>query len=165
MKIILLARHAKSSWKYPELEDYDRSLNKRGKRDAPFMGKILEQKYIMPDLIVSSHALRAKLTAEAYAESLGFPIENIILDEELYMAELSGITRLIFSLENSVETVLLVGHNPGLTTFANFIVGSKIDNIPTCGILGVVFSFNDWKSVSKGSGEVRFYEYPKKYFK
>ena len=165
MKSIFIARHAKSSWKHFELEDHERPLNKRGKRDAPFMGAILAQKKIMPDLILSSHAQRAKLTAEAFAESLGFPVENILWSEELYLAPASDLVKFVQKTDNSVESILLVGHNPGLTSFANYLVHTKLDNIPTCGILGVNFSFDEWSQIAESSGEVIFYEYPKKYFK
>ena len=165
MKSIFLARHAKSSWKESDLEDYERPLNKRGKRDAPFMGALLAQKNILPDLIVSSRAQRAKITAEIYAESLGFPIENILWSEELYLEPLSEIAGFVKDLDDSIESVLLVAHNPGLTSFANFLVHSRIDNIPTCGVLGINFPINEWSSLAEGSGELIFYEYPKKYFR
>ena len=86
MKKLYLARHAKSSWKNPDLDDYDRPLNKRGIRDAPFIGKKLKEKNILPDLIISSPAIRAITTAKELAAQMGYPEENIILDENIYEA-------------------------------------------------------------------------------
>ena len=100
-----------------------------------------------------------------FAESLGFPVENILWSEELYLAPASDLVKFVQKTDNSVESILLVGHNPGLTSFANYLVHTKLDNIPTCGILGVNFSSDEWSQIAESSGEVIFYEYPKKYFK
>ncbi len=83
MKSVLLHRHAKSSWKHPDLNDQDRPLNKRGKRDAPIMGRLLKRKDLVPDIIISSTAIRARSTAEAVAKASGYKGE-IILNKSLY---------------------------------------------------------------------------------
>ncbi|MDH3269487.1 MAG: histidine phosphatase family protein, partial [Ignavibacteria bacterium] len=84
MKTIYLVRHAKSSWKDQGLQDYDRPLNKRGKRDAPFMGEVLNDKKIRPDFIISSSAKRAKKTALEIAAKIGYPHNKILFNEEVY---------------------------------------------------------------------------------
>ena len=83
MKSVLILRHAKSSWKDPNLPDHDRTLNKRGKRDAPLMGRLLKKEHLVPDVIISSTAIRARSTAEVVAKASGYKGE-IIMDKSLY---------------------------------------------------------------------------------
>jgi phosphohistidine phosphatase len=78
MKSVLILRHAKSSWKHPELADHDRPLNRRGKRDAPLMGRLLKKEDLVPEIIISSTATRARSTAEAVAKSSGYKGEIIL---------------------------------------------------------------------------------------
>ena len=84
MKTLYLARHAKSSWKYPDLDDFERPLNKRGRRNAPFMGKILKNLKVTPDLITSSPANRAAMTARIMADIIKYPLEKIRYSENIY---------------------------------------------------------------------------------
>ena len=92
MKRLYLVRHAKSSWKDPDLDDFDRPLNKRGKRDAPLMGQKLRQADVRPDLIVSSPAKRAAKTAKIMAGQIEYPVKKIIWDESLYAAGIVTLT-------------------------------------------------------------------------
>ena len=93
MKTVILVRHAKSSWKDSSLKDYDRPLNKRGKRDAPFMGKKIREREILPDLILSSPAKRARKTAIRVAEEIGYPKEKIQYDDKMYHSVTTEPTR------------------------------------------------------------------------
>lgn len=162
MKTIYLARHAKSYWKDQSIPDFDRPLNSRGKRDAPFMGKILKEKMIKPDLIISSPAKRTKKTAIAIAEKIGYPEKDIIYNEELYEANSNTILKLIKKIDENFESVMIFGHNPGLTMLNNQISDFYIDNIPTCGI--VVLNIEDkWNSIGKNTCKHLFFEYPKLY--
>ena len=106
MKTLLLLRHAKSSWKDESLTDHDRPLNKRGKKTAPLMGHLLREKNLVPDLVVSSTAVRARSTAEAAAEACGYPGE-ITLTDELYLATAGEILR--YAQEWTAETLGRVG--------------------------------------------------------
>src|SRR6266496_5933668 len=85
MKSVLVLRHAKSSWKHPELADHDRPLNKRGKRDAPLIGRLLKKEDLVPESIISSTAIRARATAEAVAKASSYKGE-IVLNKSLYAA-------------------------------------------------------------------------------
>src|SRR5690348_12650091 len=85
MKSVLVLRHAKSSWKHPKLADHDRPLNKRGKRDAPRMGRLLKKEHLVPDIIISSTAIRARTTAKAVAKASGYQGE-ITFNRSLYAA-------------------------------------------------------------------------------
>ena len=163
MKRLYLIRHAKSSWKDPTLTDLDRPLNKRGKRDAPFMGKRLKTHNIQPDLIISSPAKRAQRTAKIIAEEIGFSKEKIIYDESVYEAGVSTLLRVIRYIQDSANDVVLFGHNPGLTMLAESLTHTLIENIPTCGIFCIDFPVDSWKDIVEGSGTVVFFDYPKKH--
>lgn len=164
MRQLILIRHAKSSWDNPKLDDFERPLNKRGKRDAPFMANLLLGKDIIPELIISSPALRTKLTTLEFAEKLKIKEENIIWDKNLYLASSDKILKIIHSLKDKVKCVILVGHNPGLTELQNFLCKEEIDNIPTCGIVGMLTDKN-WSMVNAKDFDLQFFEYPKKYLK
>lgn len=141
-RILLLVRHAKSSWKDESLADIDRPLNKRGQRDAPEMAARLKQRGLMPDLIVSSPAVRALATARIMAGELGYG-NDIVVDEELYPASPSGVLETVKAIDDSVRIVIIVSHNPTLTELANYFSSEEIGNVPTCGI--VMLSIADWK--------------------
>ena len=163
MKTLFLVRHAKSSWDNPSLSDFDRPLNKRGKHDAPFMGKLLKSKDIIPDFIVSSSAVRAVTTARHFAEAFEIPKNLIQLEENLYDAEIKDILTVIRGCDDQYNSLMLFGHNPGLTECANYLCQHPIDNIVTAGVYSIGFNVGTWKKVDHGNGTFRFYEYPKKY--
>ncbi len=163
MKKIILIRHAKSSWDDPNLTDFERPLNKRGKRDAPFMGKLLKKEKIMPDLIISSPAVRAITTAQIISEELDYPKKKIVIEDCIYESGIKEIESIIQKLDNKLNTVFLFGHNPTFTSYANHLGDKFIDNVPTCGIVGIKLDIEKWKDVERGKGTVYLFEYPKKY--
>lgn len=123
MKTLLLLRHAKSSWKDTELDDHDRPLNKRGKRDAPRMGKLLVEENLVPDLIVSSSAKRTRRTAELVAEAADYRGETR-LTGDLYEANAERLLAAIQVVPHHVSRLLLIGHNPGLEELLEAISGA-----------------------------------------
>lgn len=161
MKILVLIRHAKSSWDDPGQGDFDRPLNKRGKQDAPFMGERLKNRGILPDLIVSSPARRAKSTAERIARAVEYPKKAITLKSNLYLADPHEFFEVVRATDDAVQKLFLVGHNPGITEFANTIADYFVPNIPTTGVYAVKFEVNSWMDIEKGT--LLFYEYPKKF--
>jgi phosphohistidine phosphatase len=164
MKTIILVRHAKSSWKDPNLDDFDRPLNKRGKRNAPFMGKKLKEQKVIPDLVLSSPAKRAKKTAIAISKAIDYPKKQIIFDDNLYHAGVRYLFELVKNLDDAYETVMLFGHNPDLNKFADMSVKKNmVDNIPTAGVYCIRFDVNQWKKVKEGKGEFVFFDFPKRY--
>jgi len=163
MKILYLVRHAKSSWDNPGFDDAGRPLNKRGKSDAPMMGRMLAEKKECPELMVSSHAKRALSTAKRIAKELDYPHKKIAVNEELYMADSGDFYKIIDAVPDSVNKLMLFSHNYGITYFANHIADSNIDNIPTCGIVRVDFKINSWQEIKNTKGKLVFFEYPKKY--
>ena len=162
MKTLYLARHAKSYWKDQSIPDIDRPLNSRGKRDAPFMGEVLNDNKIMLDLIISSPAKRTKKTAIEIASKLGYSEKKIQFNEDLYEASSNTIIKLIKKIEEKYDRVMIFGHNPGLTMLNNHISNHYIDNIPTCGIVALQFD-KKWSEIDKNSCKFLFFEYPKLY--
>jgi phosphohistidine phosphatase len=162
MKTLYLARHAKSFWGDQSLPDFDRPLNKRGKRDAPFMGEVLNDKKVQPDLIICSPAKRTKKTALDIAEKLGYPNKKILFDECLYEASSNTILGLIKNIDDKFNSVMIFAHNPGLTLLNNHISNKYLDNIPTCGIVALQ-SDKKWSEIGKNSCCHLFFEYPKLY--
>jgi phosphohistidine phosphatase len=165
MKRLYIIRHAKSSWKEADIRDLDRPLNKRGEHDAPLMGKLLRDRGVLPDLIVSSPANRARTTARIIANEVGFAAEGIVLESTIYEAYLEDLVSIVQSLPNRANTVFLFGHNPALTYLANhFNTGELIMNVPTCGVCGIETSADDWSKIHPSNSSLVSFDYPKKYF-
>lgn len=162
MKTLILVRHAKSSWADEELSDQMRPLNKRGKRDAPVMGKRLAKRGIKPDLMLSSSAVRALATARVVAGALGYPEESIASLGQLYLALPGDILHVIHELDNQLDCVMLFGHNPGFTQLANWFSPTLISNVPTCGVIEVRFDIERWSLVGQGAPAYFRFDYPKK---
>jgi phosphohistidine phosphatase len=161
MKRLYLIRHAKSSWDDPDLADFERPLNKRGKEDAPVLGKRLKKSKVKLDLVLSSPAKRALKTAKIIAKELGFPKKQIVTDEFLYNASVSTLLNVIQNIDDTFQQVMLVGHNPGLTDLAQYLTNVQIDNIPTCGVFCMDFDHPSWQEVAEGKGKFVFFNYPK----
>lgn len=162
VKTLYIVRHAKSSWEDPLLDDFSRPLNDRGKRDAPRMGKRLKEKRIHPDLMLTSPARRALATCKRIAEVLDYKEDKIKIDRDLYHADPDKILQVIKSLKDKHDSVMIFGHNPGLTTFVNNIGKLSIDNVPTCGVAAFELPVTSWSEVAFEKGVLLFYDYPKK---
>ena len=163
MKKLYLMRHAKSDWNGYYVTDFERGLNKRGLKAAPLMGEVLYNMGIRPDLIVSSPATRAKMTAKLVAEQLHYPKEKILFDERIYEAGVAELLEVIHTLPENTDEVLLVGHNPGMTSLINTLGDMGLENLPTAGLVGMAFDLESFMDISPHSGELLFYEYPKKH--
>ncbi len=164
MKTLYIVRHAKSSWKFPELDDIDRPLSKRGKRNAPEMGLRLARRGIRPGLLMSSPAKRALSTAAKIAAVIQYPKNKIKIDSSLYHGMEEDILDVIRHLPDDLNDLMIFGHNPGLTDFVNTLSGAQIYNVPTCGIAAITFDTGHWKDVGKVPGKLIFFDYPKKPF-
>lgn len=162
MKILTLVRHAKSSWKDTSLRDRDRPLNKRGHRDAPVMGKRLHEHGIRPSLIVSSPAKRAWTTAKIFAKELSYPREFLQRDDNLYLASVDRILDVIVAQDEGFNSLMIVGHNPGFTDFANFLSPGLTYNLPTAGIVSVSIDQDHWKLYEQPTTELLVHDWPKK---
>ena len=162
MKTLTLVRHAKSSWKDTSLADRDRPLNKRGKRDAPVMGKRILEAGIRPSLIVSSPAVRAWTTAKIIASEIGYPREFLQREKDLSLASLNDLLDVVMAQDNGFNSIMLVGHNPGLTDFANYLSPNLTHNVPTAGVVCVNIERADWNLYERPKTNLVRYDYPKK---
>ncbi len=161
MKNLILVRHAKSSWNDSSLDDHERTLNARGKRDAPEMGDRLARRGCDPHLLISSSAVRALETARTIAKKLGYPRESIRVEERLYLASIDELLEVIRGVDELMATLMLVGHNPGFTALANVLGPRDIFNMPTCGVLQLRFGTDAWAAVGALRGVEVLYDYPK----
>ena len=149
MKNLILIRHAKSSWEAP-LKDFDRPLMKRGILDAhdvsANISKFLPKTYI----IWSSSAARASETALIFAQNISYPIESIIFKDDLYTFDDKQLENVIKSCDNSLESVILFGHNEAITNFVNKFGDVFIENVPTSGFVSLQFDSESWDNINKG---------------
>lgn len=163
MKTVYFVRHAKSSWKDGSLRDFDRPLNKRGLRDAPFMANLMKEKGIQPDAIISSPANRAYTTATYFAKALGIEENQIIKEEEIYEAYYSTVLSIVQKQAKNIDILVVFGHNPAFTNLANLFTRNYIDNVPTCGIIEISANIEKWSELNEETGNVVNFLYPKKY--
>ena len=161
MKTLFLVRHAKSSWKDPDLADHDRPLNARGMRDAPEIAGRLADRPGRPELIVTSPALRALATAKVMAAALGIEPSAVAVNGRIYDAGPADLLDVIRGIDDRFARVMVVGHNPGLTETVNLLAGSAIENVPTCGVAMLGFDLQSWSGVRKQSANLLDFDYPK----
>lgn len=161
MKSLLIIRHAKSSWDTTTGKDFDRPLNDRGKRDAPEMANRLIERKITIDAFVSSTAKRAKKTAQLFAQQFQRSKEEIILLPELYEVTVAGLYKVATGLPDKCNSVAIFSHNPGVTEFVNTLTGTRIDDMPTCGIFAINIHSDTWKNFETAGKEYWFFHCPK----
>jgi len=161
MRHIYLIRHAKSCWEDPSLGDKERPLNPRGHRDAPFMAAHLAELGVQPDLIISSTAKRTLTTASYFAKQFGIAEENILFENDLYDARVAEVMNVIRAIDDEHKVVLLIGHNPAMTYLANMFGGDRIDNVPTCGIVRLDFSGENWSGFHEENAQQGLFVAPK----
>jgi phosphohistidine phosphatase len=145
MKTLLLMRHAKSSFKDGSMPDFERPLSKKGEKDAPRMGKFLREKDLVPDVIIASPALRARATAELVADKVGYKGEIVYL-ESLYLGEPQAYLEALRNLDDEVETVLMVGHNPGLESLLQMMT-DKVESLSTAAVAHLEVPLRTWKAL------------------
>lgn len=161
-KKVLLMRHAKSSWNNPALRDFDRPLNKRGKRDAPRMGQYLKELQLIPDQIFSSPAKRAKSTILKVIEELELPVNKIIWDENLYFNGSESYLDVIHNALDSSQIIMTVGHNPMTEDAISEISENTVDKrIKTATIACFEFEADSWKDVIFGADTLKWVVGPK----
>ena len=151
MKTLLLLRHAKSSWKNADLSDHDRPLNERGKTDAPRMGLLLKQNELVPDLIVSSTAKRARKTAEKVAVECSY-VGSINLEGELYLAPPSAYIEVLRQVDDEYQRVMAIGHNPGIEELLHLFSGSDAHmHMPTAALARLSLEIDFWRDLNRDS--------------
>ena len=145
MKTLLVLRHAKSSWSDPTVDDHDRPLNARGTRDAPRMGLLIRELHLTPDVIISSDAVRARVTAAAVAEALGFG-EEIRRERRLYLASPSDIVAVVRTVPAPATIAMIVGHNPGLEELVERLSGES-NELPTAALAQIALPIERWRDL------------------
>ena len=163
MKRLALVRHAKSSWAHDKIADRDRPLNGRGRRDAPYMADTLHDLELKFDAILTSPATRALRTAQVFADKMDFPERLIQTDSQLYHLSTPGLTQLVRDLPESYQSVMLFGHNPGITLLANHLAGYFTSKIKTTGIAIIDFEVDSWMQITAESGKLIRHLYPKQF--
>lgn len=160
-KRLYLMRHGKSSWDDPTITDHDRPLNARGERDVPAMALRLKAAGFRPSLIATSSARRTTETAKLVADALNYPREFLHRERILYLADCDTLCRFVAEQDDRFQCLLLCGHNPGMTDFANRLVPRLTDNVPTSGVIGVRGSSADWRGFLDGELRLERYDTPK----
>lgn len=163
MRTLYLTRHAKSSWNDPHTDDFDRILNERGLRDAPFMATAFAKRGEPVDRIISSPAARAITTAKAFAAALRIPEDRIIQKKEIYLAPVELLVRMVNFLPDDVHRVMLFGHNPGFSDLAQYLGGGDIGEMPTCATVRFDLDVDSWSETSIGVGSLTWYDHPKQH--
>jgi phosphohistidine phosphatase len=161
LKTVLFIRHAKSSWAEPTQADYDRSLNDRGKKDAPMMAQRLLARNLKIDLFISSSAKRARKTALYFAEAFAVKKEEIVLKDELYLAPEIVFYDVISKLDNKKDHVAIFAHNPGITDMVNGLTHVRVDDMPTCAVYAIKINIKSWKDFADAEKEFWFFDHPK----
>ena len=161
MKTILVMRHAKSDWSRPDVSDFNRPLKKRGRRDAPLIGRVLRLNDTVPEIILSSSALRARQTAElAAAEFGGSP--SLEYMDAFYPGSTESFLHSIKSLPDSISRVMLVGHNPAMEdAVESFLDGAVNLRMPTAGLVCLEAGSADWSSMKPGGCTLRWFIIPR----
>lgn len=160
-KTLLLIRHAKSDWADLMLSDFKRPLNQRGENNAPEMAKRLVKRQLFPQQIISSPALRAITTAKHFAKELDIKPADIIQEPEIYDALTNTLLEVVNNLDDNSDFTALFGHNPGITGLVNYLSNKEVFHMPTCGMVLIEFPFDKWQMLSRGTGDLIFFDFPK----
>lgn len=161
MRLLTLVRHAKSSWDYAELSDFERPLNARGRHDAPLMAERCKKYPPRVDRLVSSPALRAITTARIFAQTLGINTDDIVVQPKIYEASTATLMQIVRSLDDADRHVMLFGHNPGFSQLAHELARCNFADMPTCAMARLELDVKTWADVGAGCGTLSRYGYPK----
>jgi phosphohistidine phosphatase len=161
MKTVYIVRHAKSTWDNYDVADHDRTLMPVGIKKTKKIIDFFNSKKVEIDLIISSSAVRAFETSKLIAEGIGFDSDKIVRNKALYNAGVEDVYNELFSIDNSVNSVMIVAHNPTLTDFVNEFVVPEIMNLPTTGAVCVSFNTDSWENIVNAKFSVNFVVFPR----
>jgi len=162
MKTLYLIRHAKSGWNEPNTSDFERKISKKGKKDINTIGSYLSLIGIMPQLILSSCALRAQETSDLLADKIAFDGKTHYL-QELYQTGVETIREIISIQEDNIDSMFIVGHNPQLHELANTLIDEHISKFPSLGIIAIDFEIDSWEEIYTVKGSIDFFIFPKQF--
>jgi phosphohistidine phosphatase len=161
MRRLILLRHAKSDWSKAGQADHDRALNARGRKAAPRIGAYLAEQSLVPDLAIASTAVRVRDTLDLVLAALGGR-PKVTFDRRLYEADAEDILAVLQETKDRVHTLLVVGHNPGLSDLSELLIASgsdeaqrmMLEKFPTAGLAVIDFAVDDWQGLAAGSGRL-----------
>lgn len=159
MKTLYILRHAKSSWENTALSDFERPLNERGQKAAPFMGELMARHGFEPYVILSSPAERAKVTAGLIREAGKFDAE-IRFEHRIYEASPKTLRQVVAELDDAYQSALLVGHNPGIEGFIRLLTG-ETESMPTAALAVININTDNWDLIDEGRGTLQTVIRPK----
>jgi phosphohistidine phosphatase len=160
-KILHLLRHGKATWDYDGIDDFDRPLVEKGIHNNVLMARRFSACFSVPELIVTSPAVRAYSTAVRFASLLDYPLDKIQLCSDLYFTDKDAMLSFIYSCPDQLGSLMLVSHNPDITELANSFVRGLTDDIPTSGLVSISFEADDWAHIN-GNVSSWVFDYPKK---
>jgi phosphohistidine phosphatase len=153
-KTLYLLRHAKSSWDDPAMKDFDRPLNKRGKKAAPQIGGEMKSRGVRPDAILSSPAKRTRETAKLALEAAGI-VQKPTFVEEIYEASLNDLKNVLNKHAGDAASVMLIGHNPGMEELLLYLTGEHED-FPTAALAKIKLDSEAWNKIYSGGGHLEW---------
>jgi len=160
MKTIILVRHSRATKMMLKIEDIDRPLVEDGVEDANKMGSWLKKNKHIPDLFITSPAVRAYSTAMIFARTLDYQLNKIKINKKLYESGVDGFLDVISSVKDEFDSVILFGHNPDITFTANLLSNGFGGDLPTSGIVAIEFKVNKWEEVNDSNGTLKFFKHP-----
>ena len=160
MKKLIIIRHCKSSWSDLTLNDFDRPLNNRGVQDGNLMSKELSKIIDNVDLLISSSSKRTRLTADFFIKLI--KINKISFIDDLYHSSSENIISKLKKISNTYESIMVIGHNPGLTDLVNKLTSINLYNLPTCGVAIVNLNIKNWDLINNFSKyDLEWMKFPK----
>ncbi|MFH1046571.1 MAG: histidine phosphatase family protein, partial [Candidatus Omnitrophota bacterium] len=162
MKRLYLIRHAKSSQDISGIKDKERPLSKRGKREVEYIGKRLKKRGIVAQALYSSPAKRALDTARLIAKKISFPRKKIKVVPSIYDSDIPQLLKVVKNIDDKVESAVIFGHNPEFLSLVNYLTPRSIKEFPVCGVFGIDFNINSWRSLPRKKGKMAFFDSPKK---
>ncbi len=162
MKTLVIVRHAKSAWDNPHLTDRDRVLNERGMRDAPRMAAYVADTVVLPQIVLSSTAVRAWSTAQEFIAACGIDEAYVRRDARIYDASLATLLTVIGEIDNGIQSAMIVGHNPGVTELVRYVADATFAHMPTCGVAVIECAHAEtWQEIARGTGVLTHFLFPK----
>jgi phosphohistidine phosphatase len=159
-KHLFIVRHGSSPGSHNGIYDIDRTLNDQGIIDSLVMSMRLSNKENLPDKILSSPAIRALHSAAIFARTFKYLVNDITINDEIYLADKNIMLNIIKETDNKVQSLMIFGHNPTFTDLANHFLKDKINNMPPSGIIGLKFELESWSNIDRMKVVSSFFDHP-----
>ena len=160
MKTLYIIRHANSKSNNLEQNDFERTLDKVGLKEATFMAQKLKELDVAPDYIICSPSIRTTTTLELLCPEINYPLREVLFDQSIYEATLPILISIINSLPNTKNEIALIGHNPSITGLANYLTDNYISCMTTCCIIKIELEIDNWNEIIAGIGIQKFFIHP-----